>query len=68
MGLGGDFPAARERTTLPPMTAEASVLPKLWTTIPEAIRNRLGREAGPQRAMLEEDHLLLILHQIPASK
>jgi len=47
------------------MTAEASVLPKLWTTIPEAIRNRLGREAGPQRAMLEEDHLLLILHQIP---
>jgi len=44
---------------------ESSILPKLWT-LPEAIRNRLGREAGPQRAMLEEEHLLIILHQIPA--
>lgn len=47
------------------MTAEPNVLPKLWTGIPDAIRNRLGREAGPQRAMVEEDHLLLILHEIP---
>lgn len=46
------------------MTTEPSVLPKLWN-LPEAIRNRLGREAGPQRAMLEEGHLLLILHQLP---
>ena len=46
------------------MIPESTVLPKLWT-LPEAIRNRLGRDAGPQRAMFEEDHLLLILHQIP---
>ena len=44
--------------------ADPSVLPKLWN-IPDAIRNRLGREAGPQRAMLEEGHLLIILHQPP---
>jgi CorA-like Mg2+ transporter protein len=44
--------------------ADPSVLPKLWN-IPDAIRNRLGREAGPQRAMLEEGHLLIILHQLP---
>ncbi|MCW5559237.1 MAG: magnesium transporter CorA family protein [Verrucomicrobiae bacterium] len=46
------------------MTVEASLVPKLWN-LPEAIRNRLGREAGPQRAMLEEGHLLIILHQLP---
>lgn len=46
------------------MKPDSSILPKLWN-VPEAIRNRLGREAGPQRAMLEEDHLLIILHQIP---
>lgn len=47
------------------MKPETSILPKLWTTIPDSIRNRLGRDAGPQRAMLEEGHLLIILHQIP---
>ncbi len=46
------------------VTPETTILPKLWT-VPDAIRNRLGREAGPQRAMLEEGHLLLILHQTP---
>jgi Mg2+ and Co2+ transporter CorA len=46
------------------MKPEASILPKLWT-IPDSIRNRLGREPGPQRAMLEEGHLLIILHQLP---
>jgi hypothetical protein len=45
--------------------AEPSVLPKTWTTLPEAIRVRLGREAGPQRSMLEEGHLLVILHTVP---
>ncbi|GAA5133881.1 hypothetical protein GCM10023213_04540 [Prosthecobacter algae] len=46
------------------MKPEASILPKLWI-IPDSIRNRLGREPGPQRAMLEEGHLLIILHQLP---
>jgi hypothetical protein len=47
------------------MKPDIQIIPKLWTTIPEAIRNRVGREPGPQRAMLEEEHLLIILHQIP---
>ncbi len=38
--------------------------PKTWE-LPDAIRNRLGREPGPQRAMLEEGHLLIILHEPP---
>lgn len=42
----------------------ASPLPKSWE-IPDPIRNRLGREAGPQRAMFEEGHLLVIVHRIP---
>lgn len=48
------------------MKPDIQIIPKLWITIPEAIRNRVGREPGPQRAMLEEEHLLIILHQIPA--
>lgn len=36
----------------------------MWP-IPEAIRARLGREAGPQRSIFEEDNLLIILHQPP---
>ncbi len=46
------------------MKPEASVLPKLWN-VPDSLRVRIGRDAGPQRAMLEEGHLLIILHQIP---
>jgi CorA-like Mg2+ transporter protein len=42
-----------------------SLLPPAWQ-IPASIRSRLGREAGPQRAMLEDGHLLLILHEPPA--
>ncbi len=44
---------------------EGSVIPKIWTSFPEAIRVRLGRGAGPQRAMMEEGHLLIILHHLP---
>jgi hypothetical protein len=47
------------------MKPDIQIIPKLWTTIPDAIRSRVGREPGPQRAMLEEGHLLIILHQIP---
>lgn len=43
---------------------EISPLPKTWE-LPASIRIRLGREAGPQRAISEEEHLLLILHQLP---
>lgn len=47
------------------MKPEVQIIPKLWTTLPEAIRSRIGREAGRQRAMFEEGHLLIILHQVP---
>jgi hypothetical protein len=47
------------------MKPETQIIPKLWATIPEAIRNRVGREAGTQRAIFEEEHLLIILHQLP---
>ncbi len=46
------------------MKPDTSILPKLWT-LPDSIRNRLGREPGPQRSMFEEGHLLIILHQVP---
>lgn len=46
------------------MNPEMSLLPSQWS-VPDAIRNRLGREPGPQRSMLEEGHLLIILHQLP---
>ncbi len=41
-----------------------TLLPRTWE-MPEGIRNRLGREPGPQRAMLEDGHLLIILHELP---
>jgi len=44
---------------------ETSLIPKVWVGFPDAIRLRLGKEAGPQRSMLEEGHLLIILHQVP---
>jgi hypothetical protein len=47
------------------MKPDIQIIPKLWTAIPEAIRNRVGREAGKQRAIFEEGHLLIILHQLP---
>lgn len=40
------------------------MLPGHWK-LPKSLRDRLGREAGPQRMMLEEGHLLIVLHQLP---
>ncbi|MEC4804522.1 MAG: CorA family divalent cation transporter [Jaaginema sp. PMC 1079.18] len=40
-------------------------LPEAWQ-LPAEIKNRFGRKsAGKQRAMLAENHLLLVLHQAP---
>jgi hypothetical protein len=39
-------------------------IPKTWD-LPDAIRRRLGDQAGRQRAMDEAGHLLLILHNPP---
>ena len=52
------------RPTLGPAKPEVFPLPKAWE-VPDAIRQRLGHEAGPQRSMLEEGHLLIIVHHIP---
>lgn len=40
------------------------MLPKHWK-IPTSIKERLGRDAGPQRIILEEGHLLIVLHRLP---
>lgn len=42
------------------------VIPTEWN-VPAKFRERVGRSAGRQRAMLEEGHLLLILHEVPPS-
>jgi hypothetical protein len=42
----------------------SSPLPANWT-VPQKFRDRLGAQAGKQRAMVDEGHLLLILHAPP---
>jgi hypothetical protein len=41
-----------------------SVLPGSWK-VPDLFRSRLGEQAGRQRAMAAEGHLLLVLHDVP---
>ncbi len=41
------------------------VLPAAWTEIPPAIAERFGSQAGRQRAMVHENHLLLVTHLVP---
>lgn len=43
------------------------IIPPTWS-LPEAIRNRLGQTTyGRQRALIEDGHLLLILHKPPGA-
>jgi CorA-like Mg2+ transporter protein len=43
------------------------IIPPTWT-LPEAIKARIGQNTyGHQRAIVEEGHLLLVLHQPPAA-
>lgn len=44
--------------------AKGSLLPAMWE-VPESFRERLGKEAGRQRAMFADGHLLLVLHAPP---
>ena len=39
-------------------------IPGLWE-LPQSLKGRLGRNPGRQRALLEEGHLLLVLHALP---
>ncbi len=50
-------------STVPPIR---SILPKSWA-IPDIFRRRLGEDAGRQRLMKEDGHLLAILHQLPTA-
>jgi hypothetical protein len=43
---------------------KAKIIPASWD-LPSIFHRRLGEEAGRQRAMVHEDHLLLILHEVP---
>jgi CorA-like Mg2+ transporter protein len=54
------------RSPLGPAKPVPTPLPKAWE-VPEVIKQRLGREAGPQRSMLEEGHLLIIVHHPPGA-
>lgn len=45
-------------------TKHPAFVPKTWL-LPESIRRRLGDEAGRQRLMDEEGHLLVLLHAPP---
>src|SRR5690349_17638333 len=42
----------------------SAVLPSTWK-VPEVFRARLGEQAGRQRMMSADGHLLLILHKVP---
>lgn len=42
-------------------------LPHGWQ-LPEAITQRLGESSGRQRAIIEEGHLLLVLHKVPSAE
>ena len=44
--------------------ATPSLLPGMWQA-PQQFRDRLGQEAGRQRAMFADGHLLLVLHKPP---
>jgi len=44
--------------------AAKSALPPLWE-VPQEFRDRVGRKAGRQRAMMADGHLLLVFHRPP---
>jgi hypothetical protein len=43
---------------------QRSILPAAWQ-VPQEFRNRIGNQAGRQRAMVADNHLLLVLHRPP---
>jgi hypothetical protein len=45
----------------------SNVIPHNWE-VPQVFRGRLGTQAGRQRAMSADSHLLLILHEVPGRK
>ncbi len=47
--------------------AKLAYIPNVWL-LPDAIRRRLGESVGKQRMVSEEDHILLLLHQVPKAE
>lgn len=47
-----------------PVSEERSLVPPGWT-VPARIRERIGAQAGRQRAVVEAGHLVLVLHDPP---
>ncbi len=47
------------------MNLESKLIPRTWKEVPNRFHERLGDNYGRQRAMFEEEHLLLILHEVP---
>src|SRR3954468_9613055 len=45
---------------------DASILPVDWN-VPVKLRDRLGSTAGRQRLLLEDGHVLLVLHAAPGA-
>jgi Mg2+ and Co2+ transporter CorA len=43
----------------------SSLIPSTWSSFPEEFRERLGSNAGRQRTMIFEDHLLVVAHHVP---
>lgn len=41
------------------------LIPSNWSSLPQEFRDRLGTQAGRQRAMVSEGNLLLVAHQLP---
>jgi hypothetical protein len=48
------------------MNRDSTLLPADWS-IPDKLRDRLGATAGRQRILLEDGHLLLVLHAVPGA-
>lgn len=48
------------------VTSIGGIIPEAWS-VPARFRHRVGAGAGRQRAMVEDGHLLLILHDVPAA-
>lgn len=49
---------------VPETVSSVPLLPAAWE-VPEAFRRRLGEQAGKQRAMFVDGHLLVVLHAPP---
>jgi hypothetical protein len=48
------------------MDDKSTLLPADWN-LPDKLRDRLGTSAGRQRVLIEDEHLLIVLHAVPGA-